>query len=108
MGKEAFELGLLVGTESDPTEEEQTTVFSFHHLLLQQFAAAKYLTGLDKVQISPFLFGTHFCFAKINTTVKNFTLETIFSWIPEKQMKCLIYRHSHEAYFRLNNSSFEK
>ena len=52
MGEEAFELGLLMGTESDPREEEQCTMFSFHHFLLQQFAAAKYVVTLDKVQFS--------------------------------------------------------
>ena len=42
VGPEAFELGLLMGTESDPTEEEETQVYCFHHLLLLEYCAAKY------------------------------------------------------------------
>ena len=49
VGPKAFELGLLMGTESDPLEEKQTQVYCFHHLLIQQFMAAKYVASLDKV-----------------------------------------------------------
>ena len=55
VGEEAFQLGLLMGTESDPKEEGQTTVFSFHHFLLQQFTAAKYVVTLDKVSFYDFV-----------------------------------------------------
>ena len=48
VGEEAFELGLLMGTESDPTEE-QMQVYCFHHLLLAQFVASKYVATLDPV-----------------------------------------------------------
>ena len=69
MGEEAFVLGLLMGTESDPREEEQCTMFSFHHFLLQQFAAAKYVVTLDKVQFSCsyFIFPLQFSFPKMCT-----------------------------------------
>ena len=49
VGKEAFELGLLMGTESDPMEEEQMQVYCFHHLLLAQVVASKYVATLDPV-----------------------------------------------------------
>ena len=55
VGEEAFQLGLLMGTESYPKEEEQTTVFSFHHFLVQQFTAAKYVVTLDKVSFYDFV-----------------------------------------------------
>ena len=49
VGPEAFELGLLMGTESDPREEEESPVYCFHHLLLLEFCAAKYVALLTKV-----------------------------------------------------------
>ena len=49
VGPEAFELGLLMGTESDPTEEEDTQVYCFYHLLLLEYTAAKYISLLKKV-----------------------------------------------------------
>ena len=49
VGPEAFELGLLMGTECDPLEEEQGKVYSFHHLMLLEFVAAKYVITLDDV-----------------------------------------------------------
>ena len=49
VGNEAFELGLLMGTESDPTEEEETQVYCFHHLLLLEYTVAKYISVLRKV-----------------------------------------------------------
>ena len=49
VGKEAFELGLLMGTESDPLEEEQTQVCCFQHIVFQEFTAGKFMTTLDKV-----------------------------------------------------------
>ena len=51
VGEEAFELGLLMGTESDPMEEEQLQVYCFHHLLLTQFVASKYVATLDAVGV---------------------------------------------------------
>ena len=50
VGPEAFELGLLMGTESDPTEEEETQVYCFHHLLLLEYTAAKYISVLKRVR----------------------------------------------------------
>ena len=38
-----------MGTESDPSEEEETHVFCFHHLMILEFVAAKYAATLDKV-----------------------------------------------------------
>ena len=49
VGPEAFELGLLMGTESDPTEEDQIQVYYFHHLMILEFVAAKYVATLSKV-----------------------------------------------------------
>ena len=51
VGQEAFELGLLMGTESDPLEEEQTQVYCFHHLLLLEYTAARFVSTLPKVYI---------------------------------------------------------
>ena len=51
VGPEAFELGLLMGTESDPKEEEKTQVYCFHHLLLLEYTAAKYICILKRVGI---------------------------------------------------------
>ena len=55
IGQEAFELGLFMGTESDPLEEEQTQVYCFHHLLLLEYTAAKYVFTLNKVLYQKFL-----------------------------------------------------
>ena len=49
-GKEALELGLLMGTENMTPQEEETEVFSFPHLMLQQFLASLYLSQLSKVR----------------------------------------------------------
>ena len=49
-GEEALELGLLVGTENMTPQEEETEVFSFPHLMLQEFLASLYLSQLSKVQ----------------------------------------------------------
>ena len=49
VGLEAFELGLLMGTESDPTEEEETQIYCFQHLLLLENTAAKYISSLKRV-----------------------------------------------------------
>ena len=48
VGPEAFELGLLIAVETDPHEEE-AHVFTFRHLLLLEFVAAKYVTTLSMV-----------------------------------------------------------
>ena len=47
---EALELGLLMGTENMMPQEEETEVFSFPHLMLQEFLASLYLSQLPKVQ----------------------------------------------------------
>ena len=44
VGEEAFSLGLLMGTEG---EEDQ--LFCFHHLLLQEFVAGKFVATLNEV-----------------------------------------------------------
>ncbi len=44
VGPDALKLGLLMGTEDDPREEEQQEVFSFHHLLIMEFLAGKYIS----------------------------------------------------------------
>ena len=62
MGNEAFELGLLMGTDSDPTQEEETQIYSFHHLLLQEFVAAKYVATLDEVILPQNLIPLFFCY----------------------------------------------
>ena len=51
VGPEAFELGLLIAIETDPHEEE-AHVFTFRHLLLLEFVAAKYTTTLTTVIIT--------------------------------------------------------
>ena len=38
-----------MGTESDPLEEELTQVYCFHHLLLLEYTAARFLSTLPKV-----------------------------------------------------------
>ena len=55
VGASALKLGLLMGTEDDPSAEEQQEVLSFHHLLLMEFCAGKYISTLTKV-VSPSLF----------------------------------------------------
>ena len=49
VGPEAFDLGLLFGTESDPAEEEQEQLFCLDHMLLLEFVSAKYLATAEKV-----------------------------------------------------------
>ena len=49
-GKEALELGLLMGTENMTPQEEETAVFSFPHLMFQEFLASLYLSQLPKVK----------------------------------------------------------
>ncbi len=49
VGPDALKLGLLMGTEDDPREEEQQEVLSFHHLLIMEFVAGKYLSTLTEV-----------------------------------------------------------
>ena len=48
-GREGLEIGLLFGTEEMSPQEEEMDVFSFPHLLVQEFAGAKYISKLDKV-----------------------------------------------------------
>ncbi len=48
-GPNALNLGLLMGTEDDPREEEQKEVLSFHHLLIMEFLAGKYISTLSEV-----------------------------------------------------------
>ena len=50
VGPEAFELGLLMGTESDPLEEEQAQVYTFHHLMLLEYTASKCVARMPKVR----------------------------------------------------------
>ncbi len=49
VGPDALRLGLLTGTEDDPSEEEQQEVLSFHHLTFMEFAAGKYISTLPEV-----------------------------------------------------------
>ncbi len=49
VGTDALKLGLLMGTEDDPREEEQQEVLSFHHLLIMEFCAGKYISTLSEV-----------------------------------------------------------
>ena len=53
-GEEALELGLLFGTENLTPREEETDVLCFLHLLLQEFAATKFIAEADKVTESLF------------------------------------------------------
>ena len=48
-GEEALELGLLMGTEVPFYREEETDVLCFHHLMVQEFLAALYISELPKV-----------------------------------------------------------
>ena len=57
VGEEAFSLGLLMGTEG---EEDQ--LFCFHHLLLQEFVAGKFVATLNEVTF-------HFKSCKINLSM---------------------------------------
>ena len=54
-GEEALELGLLFGTENLTQQEEETDVLCFLHLMLQEFAAAIFLSEQDIVSLN-FLF----------------------------------------------------
>ena len=49
MDPEAFELGLLMETEPDPLEEEQSQVYCFQHIVFQEFTAGKFVAILDMV-----------------------------------------------------------
>ena len=49
VGHEAFELGLLKEREFDTREEDPTQNYSFYHLVLMEFLAAKFIATLDKV-----------------------------------------------------------
>ncbi len=40
-----------MGTEDDPREEEQHEVLSFHHLLIMEFVAGKYISTLSKASV---------------------------------------------------------
>ncbi len=51
VGPDALKLGLLMGTEDDPQEEEQQEVLSFHHLLIMEFCAGKYVSTLSEVGV---------------------------------------------------------
>ncbi len=42
-----------MGTEDDPREEEQQEVLSFHHLLIMEFCAGKYISTLSEVSTKP-------------------------------------------------------
>ena len=53
-GEEALELGLLFGTENPIPQEEESDSLCFLHLLLQEFAAAKYLSEKDIVSFCTF------------------------------------------------------
>ena len=48
-GEEALELGLLFGTENLSPQEEETDVFTFQHLMLQEFVASHFISQQDKV-----------------------------------------------------------
>ena len=48
-GAEALDLGLLIGTETN-TQEEETDVLCFLHLLFQEFAAAVFICELPTVR----------------------------------------------------------
>ena len=48
-GEDALELGLLFGTENLTPQEEETDVFCFQHLMLQEFVAAHFISLQDKV-----------------------------------------------------------
>ena len=49
VGSDAPKLGLLMGTEDDPREEEQQEVLSFHHLLIMEFVAGKFVSTMTEV-----------------------------------------------------------
>ncbi len=39
-----------MGTEDNPSEEEQQEVLTFHHLTFMEFAAGKYISTLTEVR----------------------------------------------------------
>ena len=59
VGKDALELGLLFGNESLATQEEEADVYSFLHLMLQEFAAAKFISTTDRVNFCTFISFAH-------------------------------------------------
>ena len=56
VGEGAVELGLLFGNEGLSTQEEETDVCYFLHLMLQEFAAAKFISVADRVRVFNVLF----------------------------------------------------
>ena len=48
-GEKALELGLLFGTENITPSEEETDDLCFTHLMLQEFAAAKFICVQSQV-----------------------------------------------------------
>ena len=65
-GEKALELGLLFGTENLTPQEEETDVFCFAHLMLQEFVAAIFIAGQDKVVLQHLPLNT-----LANYTIKN-------------------------------------
>ncbi len=66
VGPDALRLGLLMGTEDDPREEEQQEVLSFHHLTFMEFAAGKYIS--TKSRVSLFVGWSSFSLETISTS----------------------------------------
>ncbi len=50
VGPDALRLGLLMGTEDDPSKEKQQDMLSFHHLTFMEFAAGKYISTFTEVR----------------------------------------------------------
>ena len=71
-------------TEPNPLEEEQTQVYCFHHLLLLEYTAAKYVSTLNKVLYEKFL---KLVTLRLNL---NYFLEIIFTKISEIQEQPII------------------
>ncbi len=59
VGTDALKLGLLMGIEDDPREEEQREVLSFHHLLIMEFCAGKYISTWREVSFCRQLLSPH-------------------------------------------------
>ena len=88
-GEEALELGLLMGTENMTPQQEETEVFSFPHLMLQEFLASLYLSQLPKVQkLSDTGFPYQFVYSAISSSffftfslqikIKMYRMSTVF------------------------------
>ena len=58
MGDDVFCLGILFGNETEGQEEE-VDIYYFPHLMLQEFAAAKFLSKADKVNMLLLLVRLH-------------------------------------------------